>query len=224
MSPYDEPTELTGKLNIQYALNELNSIMSKYCATSKTCTLDNTTKKNITGAISLLTTALGYFEADGNHLKTTKGLNFYSNITSAVNYIYSYLSNPTFGNKIDRAMDFLFDGTYQITLILRDEAEIAIEDGQCTLSNCDETLKNANTEIGKALLDSKQNNYVYVYNHFTNAWKFSANILGANLKKDGYEETVESTPLNLPTQYGLDQNYPNPFNPSTTIQLSDAGE
>ena len=64
-------------------------------------------------------------------------------------------------------------------------------------------------------MDSKQNNYVYIYNHLTNAWKFSMNILGANLKKEG---DVENASVNLPTAYGLDQNYPNPFNPSTEIR------
>jgi hypothetical protein len=74
-------------------------------------------------------------------------------------------------------------------------------------------LKNANAEIGKALLESKRNNYVYIYNHLTNAWKFSENILGVNLKKEVGEDDI----INIPTKYGLDQNYPNPFNPSTII-------
>ena len=55
------------------------------------------TKKDINNAISYLKTALTYFEADGNHLKTNKGLNFYDKVTSAVNKIYSYLSDPDFG-------------------------------------------------------------------------------------------------------------------------------
>ena len=109
-------------------------------------------------------------------------------------------------------MDYLFEGSYLLARIARDEAEVAIKAGNCKLSNCSETLKSANAEIGKALLDSKQNNYVYIYNHLTNAWKFSMNILGANLKKEGGEDNAN---VYIPTEYGLDQNYPNPFNPST---------
>jgi len=72
-------------------------------------------------------------------------------------------------------------------------------------------LKNANTELGKAIDEDKQNNYVYIFNHLTNAWKFSANILGVNLKKENTNELI------IPKEYGLSQNYPNPFNPNTTI-------
>ena len=123
------------------------------------------------------------------------------------------MSNTDFGDNIDKSLGYIFDGSYLLANIVRDEAVIAVANGSCTLSNCDETLKNANAEIGKALLESKQNNYVYIYNHLTNAWKFSENILGVNLKKEAGEDDV----INIPTKYGLDQNYPNPFNPSTTI-------
>jgi Secretion system C-terminal sorting domain len=99
-------------------------------------------------------------------------------------------------------------------VIARDEAETVIQNNDCDLSNCDEVLNSVNSEIGKALLESKQDNYVYIYNHFTNAWKFAENILGANLKK---ESSDNSTEVLIPSKYDLSQNYPNPFNPSTTI-------
>jgi flagellar hook assembly protein FlgD len=71
--------------------------------------------------------------------------------------------------------------------------------------------------LGKAIDDSKKNNYVYVFNHLTNAWKFSMNAMGSNIKKTG--ETYDSAVLTAPTTYGLAQNYPNPFNPVTTINF-----
>jgi hypothetical protein len=211
ISPYEEPTELTGKLYIQYALNELLKIKEEYCPSKNNCSLDKNTKRNINGAISLITTALTYFENDGNHLKTKKGLNFYANVTSAVNDIYSYIENPDFGDNIDLSLYYLIEGSYKLAVIARDEAE---EPGACQVSNCEELLKNANSELGKAIDESKQNNYVYIFNHLTNAWKFAMNVMGANLKKQSGEEEVNNS---IPTEYGLDQNYPNPFNPSTTI-------
>jgi hypothetical protein len=161
----------------------------------------------------LITTALGFFEGNGNELKSKKGLNFYDNITSAVNNIYSYLDDPEFGGDIDKALGNLIEGTYKITVLARDDAE----NGNCQESNCDELLKNANAELGKAIDESKQDNYVYIFNHLTNAWKFSMNILGANLKK----EAVLSDDGNsaIPTAYNLSQNYPNPFNPTTRIDF-----
>ena len=80
---------------------------------------------------------------------------------------------------------------------------------------CDELIKNANAEIGKALDDSKQNNYIFIFNHLTNAWKFAMNVVGANLKK--VIVANDSGDLTIPTEYRLGQNYPNPFNPSTRI-------
>ena len=186
--------------------------MNEYCPANNNCSLDNKTKKNLNGAISSISSALGYFESDGNHLKTNKGLSFYDKITSAVNNIYAYISEPTFGNNIDEAIGYLKEGSYKLAIIVRDEAE---EDGACQASNCDELLKNVNSEIGKALKDSKQNNYVYIFNHLTNAWKFAMNAMGANLRKDGTESTAD---IGIPNTYGLDQNYPNPFNPSTIIK------
>ena len=185
--------------------------MTQYCPPNNNCSLDNTTKRNINSAISLITTALTYFEADGNHLKTSKGLSFYDKITSAVNDIYTYISNSNFGDNIDLSIFYLKEGSYKLAIIARDAAE---EDGACQVSNCAQLLDNANSEIGKALLDSKQKNYVYVFNHLTNAWKFAMNVMGANLKKEGEVTAV----VNIPTEYGMDQNYPNPFNPSTEIR------
>jgi hypothetical protein len=159
----------------------------------------------------LITTALSYFEADGNHLKTRKGLSFYDNMTAAVNDIYAYISMLDFGDEIDQAIYYLKEGSYKLAVTARDEAETY----DCQESNCEELLKNTNTELGKAWLDSKQNNYVYVFNHLTNAWKFAMNIMGANLKKQALENYSDGT--GLPKEFKLEQNYPNPFNPSTRI-------
>ena len=68
--------------------------------------------------------------------------------------------------------------------------------------------------MGKAIDEAKQDHYVYILNHLTNAWKFAMNVMGANLNKEGVEDEDN---LTIPTEYSLDQNYPNPFNPSTTI-------
>ena len=214
VSPYNQPPENTGAFLITKALNELNKIMTKYCSSKNDCSLDKNTAKNINAAISLISSALNYFGSDGNHLNTKKGLNFYDNITTTVNDIYAYLDNTDFGSNIGNALEYLFEGTYKITVLARDEAEAYIGNGDCQLSNCDETLKSANTEIGKAILDSKDNNYVYGYNHLTNAWKFAENIMGANLKKIAADE---NSVKNLPKEYALSQNYPNPFNPVTRI-------
>jgi hypothetical protein len=96
-------------------------------------------------------------------------------------------------------------------VIVRDEAE---EPGACQVSNCEELLENTNRELGKAIDEEKQEHYVYILNHLTNAWKFAMNAMGANLNKEGVEG---ETNLTIPTEYGLDQNYPNPFNPATII-------
>jgi hypothetical protein len=210
VSPYEEPTELTGKLYIEYALYELLALQEQYCPSNNNCSWNNSTKKDINNAISYLETALTYFEADGNHLKTNKGLNFYDKVTSATNKIYSYISSPEFGSNIDLSLSYLIEGSYKLAVIARDEAELP---GACQVSNCEELLKNANSEIGKALDDSKQNNYVYIFNHLTNAWKFSMNAMGANLRKQSGGQITDL----IPAEYGLDQNYPNPFNPSTKI-------
>jgi hypothetical protein len=209
VSPYVNPTELTGKLYIQYALNELLAIKAEFCPTNNNCSWDNNTKQDINNAISYITTALTYFQ-DDNHLKTNKGLNFYDKITSSINLIYSYLGEPDFGSGIDLSLYYLIEGSYKLAVIVRDQAE---EPGACQVSNCEELLQNANRELGKAIDESKQDHYVYILNHLTNAWKFAMNVMGANLKKESGEENVNL----IPTEYGLDQNYPNPFNPSTTI-------
>ena len=98
---------LTGKLYIQYALNKLLDIKAQFCPTNNNCSWDNNTKKDINDAISFISTALSYFEPDGNHLKTNKGLNFYDKVTSAVNDIYSYLSNLSYGSDIDLTLYYL---------------------------------------------------------------------------------------------------------------------
>jgi len=131
-------------------------------------------------------------------------------------YAYQQVSE-TLAIERDQALAYLIEGSYKIALIARDEAE----DGDCQVSNCEELLKNANAELGKAIDDSKQNNYVYIFNHLTNAWKFAANILGANLKKATADDEAgdDSDGKNIPTVYSLGQNYPNPFNPTTRIDF-----
>ena len=108
----------------------------------------------------------------------------------------------------------MIQGSYKLAVIVRDEAELP---GACQVSNCEQLLASTNRELGKAIDERKQDHYVYILNHLTNAWKFAMNIMGANLKKpggDNFSETVK-----LPKEYKLEQNYPNPFNPSTRINF-----
>jgi hypothetical protein len=216
VAPFKEAKEYSGKYYIELALQELLYIMDTYCLNPpQDCELDNNTKRDINNAITLLTDALEYFvtvpEDDDNRLKTNKGLTFYDKVTTAVNKIYSYIEEPLFGNNVDNALGYLIEGSWKIAnLALRD----AQEPGACVVSNCEEILNSASAEIGKALEESKQNNYVYIFNHLTNAWKFAQNAMGANLRKQSGEEDNDL----IPTEYGLDQNYPNPFNPSTEIR------
>jgi hypothetical protein len=213
ISPYEEPTELNSKLYIQFAKQKLEDIMEEYCSSKKDCSLDKNTERNLNSAISLINTALGFF-ADGDKLKATKGLSFYDKITSAVNDIYSYIDNPDFGQDVDLAVFYLKEGSYRLAVIVRDEAELY---ENCNLSNCEEVLQSANSELGKAILDSKQDNYVFIFNHLTNAWKFAMRVMGANLKKAGVE--VDSEEAAIPTEFNISQNYPNPFNPMTRIEF-----
>ena len=111
----------------------------------------------------------------------------------------------------------MIEGSYKLAVIVRDEAELP---GACQVSNCEQLLANTNRELGKAIDEKKQDHYVYILNHLTNAWKFAMNAMGANLRKESGEEEVSLTP----TEYGLDQNYPNPFNPATTINYQLARE
>ena len=211
VSLFEEPQEITGELYIQWALDILKQIMLDFCPNPpQNCSLTNKDKRDINNAIGYIETALGYFEDDGNHLKTNKGLKYYDKITRAVNKIYALISNTEFGDKIENAIFYLKEGSFKIAVIARDEAE---EEGACVVSNCEELLKNANKELGKALREYEKENYVNTFNHLTNAWKHAQNMIGSNLRK----ETAGNN-NSLPTEYGLDQNYPNPFNPSTEIR------
>jgi hypothetical protein len=182
VSPDEDPEEVDGRKLIQEAYNLIYAILEEYncLGNGQGCNLPNKTKRDLNNAISSLDKALDYFGIDGDHLKERKGLNFYDEITSAVNYIYSYIDNEDFGKDIELAVQKLYDGSLRLAIIVRDEAVLYIEAGNCEVSNCDETLKNANSEIGKAIDESKKNNYVFLFNHLTNAWKFSMNILPFN--------------------------------------------
>jgi len=209
VAPEEEPFSISVKTYVQWALDNFNWIMSHYCPSNNNCSLDNNTKNNLNNAISLLNSCLGYFKTgDNDRLKTNKGLTFYGNLSSATNKTYAYISNPNFGTKIDQAIEWLKLAGYRAAVISRDDAMLP---GACVVSNCEELLASTNSELGKAIDSLKQNNYAYVFNHLTNAWKFSQNMMGANLKKETDEIAL------LPKEYGISQNYPNPFNPATTI-------
>jgi hypothetical protein len=209
VAPQVDPQSLSAKTYVQWAYNNLTGIISQYCPTNNNCTLNSNTKKDINNAISYLSASLTYFlSGDGNHLKVNKGLTFYANLSSAVNKVYTYISDPRFGSRIDQAIEWLKLAGYKIAVTARDDA---MQPGACVVSNCASLLESCNTELGKALDSLKQENYAYVFNHLTNAWKFAENMMGANLNKPGGDEAA------IPTKYALDQNYPNPFNPTTKI-------
>ena len=101
-------------------MNNLLAIMAEYCPSNHNCSLDNNTKRDLNNAISLLSTALGYFKTnDNDRLKSNKGLSFYDNLTSATNKIYSYTSNTNFGDEIDQAIEWLKLGGYRIAVIIK---------------------------------------------------------------------------------------------------------
>ena len=82
--------------------------MAEKCSTRATCTLDRNIERDLNNAISLLETALDYFEpGDGDRLKARKGLSFYDNLTTATNKVYSSIGNEDFGYKIDEAIEWL---------------------------------------------------------------------------------------------------------------------
>ena len=137
------------------------------------------------------------------------GLHFYDDLTVAINYLNELLNNPAAESTVFNAFELLYEGSKIF-------AEFAIEDAEdnCVVSNCEQLLDNATSELGKAFTEFEKENYQNVFNHLTNAWKFAQNALGTTLKKE-IGEVDNSIPL--PTEFGLDQNYPNPFNPSTRI-------
>jgi hypothetical protein len=210
LSPFVTPVDVTARGYIQDALDKLTGNMNKYCASSTTCTLDKTTSKNITTAISLIQSSIGYFQTDGNHLITNKGLTFFSNITAAVIDIYLYVCNNNFGPDVLQAIEYLYDGGYKIDVTARNDALTYSQ-----AKNFKQQMEEVNEEICNAILRNKRGFFISSFNHLTNAWKFSENIMGANLKKEVNGNNVIS---NIPEEFALGQNYPNPFNPSTKIE------
>jgi Secretion system C-terminal sorting domain len=165
-------------------------------------------RNKINSAINKINSALANKNfIDDNNLSSF-GLSFYDDIKSAVNLIDYLKSNSVVGDKILEAFGLLYEGS----LIF---AEMAIElaADNCAVTNCEEVLASANTELGKALKGYNKLLFVNVMNHLTNAWKFAQQAMGTKLKK----ETGDNELSGLPTEYGVDQNYPNPFNPTTQI-------
>jgi hypothetical protein len=163
-------------------------------------------RSKVNSAINKINSALANKNfLDDNNL-SNYGLSFYDDITGAVNNIDFLKSSPAVGDQILKAFELLYNGS----LIF---AEMAIEnaDDNCVVTNCEEILSNANTELGKALKGYNKELFVNTMNHLTNAWKFAQQAMGTNLKKEAGELS------GIPTEYGMDQNYPNPFNPATQI-------
>ena len=198
VSPDETPQERTGKALI---------IKARDILTAAKDLLSGKDKSKVNGAINKLTSALTDRNfIDDNNL-SDYGLDFYDDITNAINLVDYLLSDPTVGDKIDTAFDLLYEGS----LIF---AEMAIEDASqnCVVSNCEELIQTANSELGNALKGYNKDLFINVLNHLTNAWKHAEDALGTNLKKENENITSQ-----LPTVYGLEQNYPNPFNPTTQI-------
>jgi hypothetical protein len=198
VSPDETPQERTGKALI---------IKARDILTAAKDLLSGKDKSKVNGAINKINSALSSQNfIDDNNL-SDYGLDFYDDITNAINLVDYLLSSPIVGNKIGDAFDLLYEGS----LIF---AEMAIEDAaqNCVVSNCEELIQIANSELGNALKGYNKDLFINVLNHLTNAWKHAKYALGTNLKKESANGSSQ-----LPTEYGMDQNYPNPFNPTTQI-------
>jgi hypothetical protein len=200
-----KPVQISGYYLIQLALEEIQKLLEEPTVSH----LSNKEKGKVRSAIRSIGNALDSKNFLDNNRLTKYGLHFYDDLTVAVNYLNELLTNPEATSTVFSAFELLYEGAKIF-------AEFAIEDAEvgCIISNCDEILRNATSEMGKALREFEKENYQNVFNHLTNAWKFAQNALGTKLKKENSE--TDNT-ADLPTEYGLDQNYPNPFNPSTRI-------
>ena len=155
----------------------------------------------------------GTNDFNGNKLVTTdkSGIYFFDELKTISNYLTDIVGNPSI--PVDVKEDLIKNIKEAALLIAKTALDDALA-GECQVSNCDELEKNAFEELGKGLRGYEDDLFVNSLSHYTNAWKFAQNIMGANLKK---EASLVDT--NIPDEYGIEQNYPNPFNPSTQIRF-----
>ena len=206
-----KPVNNSGYKLIQDALNKINELLSDPIVNS----ISNKEKGNVNKAVKSIQSALNLknFLKQNNNYDYNRlsdyGLEFYDDITNAINYLLNVMPNPATTSTIIDAFNLLYEGSKTF-------AEFAIEDAKvgCVVSNCDQVIASATSSLDKAFTEYDKGNYQNAENQITNAWKDAEQALGANLKKESIDN---SNNINLPTEYGLSQNYPNPFNPSTTI-------